>query len=108
MANNWTLTCDNMAAFIPISKNWRNILIILVTGSTEPSCHRNILSQKKHINNTRVSQKLGRDKILYHEIFNSERYDQIEELLRNTIYLFENNTLQRLSKENYQVSHIKR
>lgn len=59
MASNWTLTCDNTAAFIPISKNCRNILIILVTGSTEPSYHRNTLSPKKYIDGLESVQKLG-------------------------------------------------
>jgi hypothetical protein len=71
----WTPTWDNKAAFIPISKNCRNILIILVTGSTEPAYNRNKLSPKKHNDNMRISPKTGK-KWLYSENTNKNtRYD---------------------------------
>ena len=94
--NMWTTigkcNCDSKAALIPISKNCRNILIIPVTGSTEPTCPKDAYRQY-------MSQyKSWKEVIPFGKYYNNKRYDQHNESLRNAIYLFENNTMQWLQR----------
>lgn len=62
-----TLTCDNKVTLMPMSKNCRKMLIVLVTGSTEPAwdkslLHQNILNfeiAKIKVDITRQTEQLG-------------------------------------------------
>lgn len=45
-------TCDRRAAFMPMSKYCKKILIVIVTGSTEPACIK-----KKNRKKTNLQQR---------------------------------------------------
>jgi len=95
MACNWTLTWDNKAAFIPISKNCRNILIILVTGSTEPAYIETHYQQRSTVTIWDSDKKMEKSNYVWKMLITTQ--DMI-------FYLFENNTLQWLQKRINQLA----